>query len=257
MKTFCFTIDDNIRFLQETARRGYESIFDHPYPAMLRRLHDEFGLKIQLNLFYECDGFNLAMMPDRYKDEWSRNADWLKLSFHSRAETEYPYIHSSYDEVYNDCKAVQNEIVRFASRNALAETTTVHYCQTTNEGLNALKDNGVAGLLGLFGNDAYPQTSYSLPDSDASKIRSGAVVRRSGIAFAGIDIVLNLYDTERIIALLQELSDRKSIKVMIHEQYFYPDYPAYQSDFEQKLNSAFAFLTAHGYTSKFLEDLVY
>ncbi len=48
MEVFCFTVDDNIRFLKELTRNRYNSIFDHPYLAMYKRLHEEFGLKIQL-----------------------------------------------------------------------------------------------------------------------------------------------------------------------------------------------------------------
>ncbi len=64
MKTFCFTIDDNIRFLKEITERKYKSIFEHPYAEMLKRLHEKFSLKIQLNLFYRVDGFDLSEMSD-------------------------------------------------------------------------------------------------------------------------------------------------------------------------------------------------
>ena len=30
-------------------------MFDHPYLAMYRRLHEKFGLKVQLNLFYDAE----------------------------------------------------------------------------------------------------------------------------------------------------------------------------------------------------------
>ena len=45
MKTFCFTIDDNILFLKEIMEQSMPSIFDHPYMAMLRRLHEKFDQK--------------------------------------------------------------------------------------------------------------------------------------------------------------------------------------------------------------------
>ena len=48
-KTFCFTVDDNIRFLKEIAEKNYKSIFEHPYLAMYKRLHEDFDLKVQLN----------------------------------------------------------------------------------------------------------------------------------------------------------------------------------------------------------------
>lgn len=40
---------------------------------------------------------------------------------------------------------------------------------------------------------------------------------------------------------------------MIHEQYFYPNYPGYQPDFEEKLSAVFDMLTSQGYTSVFFE----
>ena len=56
-------------------------MFDHPYLAMYRRLHEEFGLKVQLNLFYRMESFDLSQVSDAYYEEWKENSDWLKLSF--------------------------------------------------------------------------------------------------------------------------------------------------------------------------------
>ena len=256
MKTFCFTVDDNIRFLKEITENAYNSIFEHPYLAMYKRLHEAFGLKVQLNLFYRCDGFDLSMMSDAYKDEWADNSDWLKMSFHSELENVRPYETSGYDEVKNHCDSVHNEILRFAGKSSLATTTTVHYCVATERGLCALKDSGVTGLLGLFGNDTSPRTSYGLSNEIADKIRCGDVVLSNGIAFAGIDIILNSFDEQSILSQLDKLLGRKHIKVMIHEQYFYPDYFNYQPDFEQKLKSTFSLLLANGYRSDFFENII-
>jgi hypothetical protein len=52
--------------------------------------------------------------------------------------------------------------------------------------------------------------------------------------------VLNIYSAESILAQLEAMKDRNQINVMIHEQYFYPDYQAYQPEFEHKLESTFA-----------------
>lgn len=256
MKTFCFTIDDNIRFLKEITERKPKSIFEHPYAAMLKRLHEAFALKVQLNLFYRTEGFDLSEMSDVYRAEWEENSDWLKLSFHSEYENVRPYEHSGYDEVYHDCKAVQDEILRFASPASLAKTTTVHYCLTAAEGLNALSDNGVRGLLGLYGSEAQPQISYGLDESISSKIRNGEISVRNNMAFAPIDIVMNLYSKEENLKRLSALADRESIWVMIHEQYFYEDYIAYQPDFEEKISAVFDLLAGSGYKSMFFEEML-
>lgn len=256
MKTFCFTIDDNIRFIKELEETGAESLFDHPYPAMLRRLHEKFGIKIQLNLFYRMTDFDLSMASDRFKNEWQENADWLKLSFHSERENVYPYQNSGYDEVFHDCEAVHREILRFASAASLANTTTVHYCQTTPDGTRAMADNGMKGLLGLFGTNEKPSTSYSLDEEKASEIRNGKILTLDGMAYAAIDMIVNSVKHENITSTLASLVPRETLRVMIHEQYFYQDYKAYQPDFEEKLTTVFEILKQNGYESRFFEEMI-
>jgi hypothetical protein len=256
MKCFCFTIDDNIRFLKELTEQGLESVFDHPYLAMLRRLHERFGIKVQLNLFFCMDGFDLSFVSARYMGEWADNADWLKLSFHSDQENERPYERAGYEEVWSHCRAVHEHVRRFAAEASLAKTTTVHYCQATTEGLRALSDQGVCGLLGLFGSAECPRTSYGLEEAEASVIRGGRTVARHGMSFGGIDLVINKVPLPNIESSLAGLLGRDRICLMIHEQYFYKDYVAYQPDFEDKLVAAFALLRSHGYESCFFEELI-
>lgn len=251
---FCFTVDDNIRFLRELTEQGMQSLWDHPYLSMYRRLHDAYDLKIQLNLFYEDEHFDLSRMTERYRAEWAACADWLRLSFHSRLENVCPYLDSDYDEVFADCASVHREILRFAGERSLARSTTVHYCRTTAEGTQALFDNGVRGLLGLYGNETAPRLSYQTAEEDGKTIRGGGLVSDGGILYGGIDAILNERKLEEILPTLQGLIGRETIKLMIHEQYFYPDYGRYQPDFEQKLSLAFGYLCDNGYTSAFFED---
>lgn len=70
MKSFCFTVDDNIRFFKELMESGCKSLFDHPYLAMYRRLHQRFDLKVQLNLFYRWEDFDLTAMTDAYQPDF-------------------------------------------------------------------------------------------------------------------------------------------------------------------------------------------
>lgn len=256
MKNFCFTVDDNIRFLHEINMSKPDSIFDHPYLALYRRFHERYGLCVQLNLFYECDGFNLSEMTDRYKEEWEANSSWLKLSFHSRKENVRPYEKSGYDEVYRDCDSVNREIVRFASESALAATTTIHYCLATHEGLNALRDCRIRGLLGLYGNAESPQTSYQVSWLCVGLLICGDILHDNGISYAGIDIVLNSFSKDSVLDQIYSLRNRDSIKIMIHEQYFYEDYKNYQPDFEEKLDYAFACLETYGFRSEFFENII-
>lgn len=255
--TFCFTVDDNIRAFRSLARERHESIFCHPYFAMLRRLHGAFDLKVQLNMFYCYEGFSIAEMPDRYAREFEENADWLKLSFHSKDETRWPYRSAGYDAVREDCLAVHREILRFAGEKSLAKTTTVHFCELTEDGVRAMRECGVKGLLGLYGKTGAERVSYSIREREAGdRLRTGEILCIDGMHHAGIDIVLNNFTADEILAQLPALRERKSVRVMIHEQYFYEDYAAYQPDFEEKLAKTFAALCAEGRRSAFFEELI-
>ena len=254
MKGFTFTVDDNIKFLIDLTNSNLKSIFDHPYPAVYKALHEKFNVKVQMNLFYREGDFNLSMMTDRFKKEWQENASWLKLSFHSDYENVDPYINSGYEEVFNDCNAVQKEIIRFAGESVLAKTTTVHYCTTTKDGNRALLDNGIKGVLGLYGTEEEPCVSYSLDEVSALKARRGETVNFQGLMVAGIDILLNDYSIESILSQLEKLKDRPLVKVMIHEQYFYPSHWRYMPNFKEHLDATFTALKHYGFTPVFFEE---
>lgn len=254
MKNFCFTVDDNIWCLSDLTKNQPDSLFDNAYLAMYRRLHEKFGVKVQLNLFYETDGFSLAQMTDKYKKEWEENANWLKLSFHSREYESRTYGEDGYETLFADASAANAEIVRFAGERSLAKTTTVHFCKCSKDGLRALADCGYVGLLGLYGTDEQPRYSYGLDEKACRLLRSGERVTKDGITHFSIDIVLNAFSVSDILEKLQTLSSRQQICVMIHEQFFYPHYRLYQPEFEEKLCKTLQTLQQLGFSSIFAEE---
>lgn len=256
MKTFTLTVDDNIRALRELTEAPRESLFDHPYLAVFKRLHNTYHAKIQLNLFYREGDFTLSDMTDRYRDEWASASDWLKLSFHSDAETPKPYENSGYQEVFTDADRVHREILRFAGSASLAQTTTLHFCLATREGLRALKNCGIIGLLGLYGSDTAPRGSYQNSEDAQKALRRGETAQEDGITYAAIDLILNQTPLDTLPKALSPYLARKRIAVMIHEQYFYPDYHRYQADFEDKLTTALRILTENQFKSVFFEETV-
>lgn len=59
----------------------YDSLFDEPFFRALKELHDEYGMKISL---YSYNVY-LENVPDKFADEFSDNADWLKIGLHSES----------------------------------------------------------------------------------------------------------------------------------------------------------------------------
>ena len=261
------SLDDNILFLKDISVNSskYTTIFENPYLGFLKEVHDTYGTKIHINIYYQTDGFNLSDMTDKYREEWSRNSDWLRLSFHAlQNEPDRPYLNAGYNQVKEDCEMVKKQIRRFAGDNLLGPVTTLHWGEAKVEGCRALRDSGYKTLTGYFNLvDGKPVVSYYLDPEKANHISNRSIWcdNIEGIIFKKIHLVINSYPLNEIIPLLDEVKkdNRKSafIDLMIHEQYFYPSYSAYQPDFREKVMTAVKWAADNGYKPSFLSDCVF
>lgn len=273
VKGYRLSVDDNIRFLAELtqwekSKNRVASIFDHPYLRIYKEAHDLYGAAIHLNLFYEAGAsvtagvnqppsyFNLSMMTNSYKAEWEANSDWLKLSFHSRREfPAFPYKYSARSELTADYEDVKREILRFAGEPCFSEVTTIHYGSCSDEGLSELKRLGVKTLMGIFELDQEntPIVGYDFPPSLAAHIanRDFFYSSKYGMLFGRIDIVLNNYTVSSAMEEINKIAAIPTraayLELMIHEQYFYPDYKAYIPDFRELVLSPCKWAYEHDY----------
>lgn len=268
--------DDNIIFLYDITKNKdkYNSIFDNPYLAVYKKAHDLYGAAVHLNIYYEMPAehkyftekreyFNLSQMTDKFKPEWQANSDWLKLNFHAKADQpDMPYINTDYDTIYNDCKKVQEEIIRFAGKDTLSNETTIHWGACTYEGVKAVRDLGIKNLAGYFViENGKPLVSYFYPKdlTDYLSQRDFWVDTELDILYCKIDRVLNLHTPEDCISLLNQLNTTKTrsgfIELMMHEEYFYKDSVLYEPDFEQRVLEPCRFVYEKGYKGTFLDQV--
>ena len=266
-KKYNIAVDDVIWAFRDIYQHQdtYQSIFDNPYLAMFKRLHDDFGTITHLNLFFETDGFNLTMFPDKYKQEWEDNADWLTLSFHAKGEfPDDPYAKSSYEQVLEECKQVEQEIVRFAGTKVFNETTGMHWGSPNIYGSRALRSLGMRAMIGyLTFWEGQPYVSHYLTASQVlhAEGRDFWKDMDEDIIFVKDDLILNLTEKEDVIPLLEQLKANPHtggyIQLLNHEQYYYEDYMKYQSDYEEKMRMSAQWMKDNGYTPARLEDIVF
>ena len=271
------SVDDNIIFLWDITKNKdvYTSIFENPYLAVYKKAHDLYGVCVHLNLFYQTpavhpnfsvvrEDFNLSMMTGKFKDEWIANSDWLKLNFHSLQEKpDKPYEFTDYDTIYNDCKNIQEEIIRFAGEQTLSDETTVHWGECSKEGILALRDRGIKSLAGYFTfNEGETFVSYFYPKELVAHIedRDFWFDNELDVFFGKIDFVLNTREVKNdYISLLDDLKTKPTrcgyIDLMIHEQYYYEDYCNYIPTFEKIIVESSKWLKENGYKPAFLGDL--
>jgi len=259
-----FSVDDNIWFLRDIAQNAakHQSIFDNPYLAFWRELHQKYGARIHFNIYWETEGFNLSQMPAKYREEWRRNADWIRLTFHARAnDPARPYLESTAERIREDYRLVTREIARFAGREVLSPFTTVHWGTTTQAAARALRQEGVLGLAGYFeARDELPTVCYYLPLAQWTYLMGRDYWKdtREHLIFIRHDMVINSFRLEEIVPRLESLAvdphQSEVLELMIHEQYFYPRYVAYQPDFRQKVERAIEWATRRGYRPVFFEE---
>ena len=263
-RRYRFSVDDNIWFLRDIARHAdsYKSLFDNPYLAFWRDLHRKYGTKIHFNVYYETDGFNLTQMPDRYRDEWRRNADWMRLTFHARAnDPARPYLHTTAERIRGDYRLVTSEIRRFAGPELLSPVTTVHWGTITRAGARALHEEGVRTLAAYFETrDELPDVCMYLPWAQWTHLSGRDYWKdtREDLLMVRHDMVVNLFPVARIVPFLDRLAEdphrSEVLELMIHEQYFYPDYVAYEPDYRERVETAVRWAAEHGYKPVFYAD---
>lgn len=261
------SVDDNIWFLRDIARNrlAYRSIFENPYLGFFKQMHELYGTKVQFNLYYETDGFDLAEMPDKYKEEWRANAHWLRLTFHAlRNDPAKPYKDAPAGQIGADCARVNAQIIRFAGEELMEPATTVHWGEATREGCRALRKLGFRALAGYFEFEAEgPVVSYYLNRTQTEHLNGCDYWKddREDIIFVKIDLVLDSVSKDEISPRLNRMlanpRQRGFVELMIHEQYFYPEYKAYQPDFREKVETAIKWAAEHGYQPAFLSECLF
>lgn len=277
-KGFRISADDNILCLKDIAEHAqeYNSIFNNKYLAIYKEAHEKYGAKAHLNLFYETanldgftpdpDYFNLTMMPDKFKEEWEKNSDWLKLSFHSKKENPmWPYKNATAEEITFDCEMVHREIIRFAGKKTLADETTIHFGTATQEGVAALRKLGYRAIAGYFELDdkGNPLVSYFYPKDLIAHVgeRDFWMDNELDMLCAKVDRVLNYSPEPSVnVAAIRKAAENSHrggfLEFLIHEQYFYNNYCSYIPKFREVILECCKFAFENGYTGRFLSDLL-
>jgi hypothetical protein len=160
-------LDDTIDVLEEINQKADEldSIFDVEVMDLLKQFHEQYGAKFSLYLFYEKLGsFNLSQMTDKFTEQWQKNSDWLRMSFHSRTKKTgvvdyYLYNKSDYNVAKEDFQIIKKEILRFAGQKCWDNYPRTHFWSGNRETVKAWRDCGVEGLF--FSYHGYPALYFN------------------------------------------------------------------------------------------------
>lgn len=273
-KKYRLAIDDIIWSMRDLAvnKDVYASLFDCPFFALFKRLHDDFGTCVHMNIYYTDiyntfgDCFDLTMVPDKYRDEFIANSGWLKLTFHAHNDTAHIYREAPYSTVYRDFCLTTKELVRICGAETVRTSANgLHYGETNVEGARALRACGVNCLVGYFKLDkqGVPIVSYYLNPEQTTHCfdRDFWVDNKEGIIFSKDKMVIDQQKQECIderldYMLAERATEMGTLNFVTHEQYFYPHYSHYQPEYEQKIRTAVKWAADHGYEPCFIDTVI-
>ena len=257
VKRFRISIDDNMFFLQDLVKNKPKSILDNLYLKQLKKLHDDFGAKFTLNLFFKShdSDFNLTCVPDTWKGQFGDQSDWMRLTWHAYSEfPDRPYQYASAQKVGQDYDLIQGEINRFAGADAWAPPTIVHWGELLPSAYKTLASRGVRALSGYFSkSELRYAVSYGLDEARCAYLENHDALMDfdSGLAFSRIDIIFNNTPQANVIPKLAPLLDdprhAEYMDLLTHEQYFWPFYRNYVPDHSERIATGLRFLVENGY----------
>ena len=263
-KRYNFFIDDCSFFLRELALNRPKSLFDQFFLGGLKKIHDAYGSKFTLNLFYHDDhhDFCIADMPDCYKGEFADNADWLKMSFHAKSEfPDRPYQSADAATLEADYDLLKSEIQRFAGENSFMRPLVIHWGMTNPENFCALKERGVNLLTGGYiGSISHIGETHNWRVTDIGYHYEKDICeyidkmhlfydRRFDMFLMNNLLCCNYDDIPVIEAKFEALKGRAqdTLSLMTHEQYTFPDYFNYIPNHLQRIECACRCATEAGY----------
>lgn len=262
-----FSIDDNSFWLRDVARHDYASLFECFYLDILRGLNREYGAKFTLNIYAKTDDqpdnpFEITEFSEQYKGEFAANADWLALAFHAKSNLpDRPYQYSSAEHLLADKHLVEEQIVRIAGAQTLAQPTVIHWGMVQPGALKPLYDDGVRVLSGFSHPTSHGyDVNYWLDDARSEWLYSNEAFKdfASGIVFSRVDIVCNNCPVEEIEPTLRPLYESPAqaeiMDLFTHEQYFWPFYARHVADHGERLNQTLRWVTEHGYEPVFFHE---
>ena len=259
-----FSIDDNSFFLRDLFHRRPKSIFDSLYLSQLKELHNEFGVKFTLNLFYETPEreFNLSMMPDTWKGEFQDNSGWMRMTWHANCEfPDRPYQYATADQVARDYELIHGEVNRFAGEESWVVPTIVHWGELLPSVFKTLHAKGVNALSGYFVRDEQRYiVSFGLDEARCAYMENHDAFMDwdSGIVFTRTDIVFNNTPVEQVVPILsaqiQHPDTAEFVDLLTHEQYFWPGYFNFRPDHKKRIATGLRFLTDNGYEPVWMNE---
>jgi len=174
-----FSIDDVFLPLANLNQSTMTSLFDEPFFALLKRLHETYDIKVSLYCYFEQQGKNLMQVSSAFRDEFIAHSNWMKFGFHGKNET-FGYKESTKEQFLDDMSVAMDELIRIVGKESLTSTIRLHFYEGNSDVVESCKEQGMDSLL----TNERDKLSYDLTDFDVDILKNSQIrTRTDGMTF--------------------------------------------------------------------------
>ena len=156
----------------------YNSVFDEPFFATLKKMHERTGAKFTLYLYEKKGDFTLKKLPSMYHKELKECNSWLRFGFHA------PFPKSTADSTLFMTSYIHTKnIITEKLGNLHTQILRLDYFFATPEEIKALRERDVTTLLSADDN----RISYSLSRKDNEHLIETEILEKNGMTYKRTD----------------------------------------------------------------------
>lgn len=187
---FHFSFDDTMTSLKHlTDDAEYETLFDEPFFAYLKELHENYGARFSLYTYNDI----ICNVTDKYKDEFRANWTWLKLGLHSTSHHER-FNNATYEQGRDAWNYFVKHAVRVTGTSlSIDRMPRLHYWQGTEEAMKGMRDAD-CGALGFLSSD-HAWRSYYLTQPQHTYVYNHDHLNdyKNGLTFVATDMRIDWF----------------------------------------------------------------
>ena len=167
MSQIHISLDDVKGIFKALINGSLDSIFDTRTLGFLLYLHESYDACFDLFCTFKHENYSLLEVPDKYKYEFAKNADWLRFGFHCYEESDdYSIVDV---ERFRCCYTnFANEINRVTGQNIFPKMLRIHGFSANMEICKVLKEAGIDTLLASDDD----RCDYYLSDEENRKLHT-------------------------------------------------------------------------------------
>lgn len=184
------SFDDVEMCFNNLKNNSYSSLYDEPFFAWLKTMHDSYGAKFSLYVYNDI----LIDVSDKYSSEFFIAKDWLKFGLHA-TNSNSNFSYASYESGKNAWNSFVNNITRITgSYLSVDRMPRLHMFAGSEGALKGMRDANCGAIGFLSADDA--RNSYYLNNKANRYLYANDHVTdcKNGLIFVATDLRIDWFD---------------------------------------------------------------